>query len=363
MTAVMETIARKTGLPDSVLLRLKNIHRVRSKGRTYYYHRPTKTPLKSAPGSAEFVAEVQAAEGIAPPPTALPGTLGALITAYKGSDAFLPLGARTKADYQKIIDCLQPVHGMALPMFTTDVILVLRDELKAGRRWKNYFVTVIRIILGWGKPRKWVAVNAAADIEGIKRPKNARKVNRPWTAEEYATVMKEAPIELKTPIALGLFTGQRESDVVSKKLDAYTGKEIELVSGKTGVDPVWIQCPKGLKTILDAELKRRAKVKVQALTLVVGARGRPLTEAGFRANFFKLIRRLKKDGKVKPGLTFHGLRHTLATLIADDGGDNRDIMAMLGHTSERMAMHYAKQADRKRRTKAVVQRLDKRHKR
>jgi integrase len=64
------------------------------------------------------------------------------------------------------------------------------------------------------------------------------------------------------------------------------------------------------------------------------------TESGIRASFFKLIRELRKDSKVGPNLTFHGLRTTYAVELAPHG-DDRDIAGALADKSPRMAQVYA----------------------
>ena len=60
-----------------------------------------------------------------------------------------------------------------------------------------------------------------------------------------------------------------------------------------------------LKEILDATPRTSE-------TIVTGARGRPLTVEGFKTVFFRLRDRLQAEGRIRPGLTFHGVRHTAA---------------------------------------------------
>jgi len=54
-----------------------------------------------------------------------------------------------------------------------------------------------------------------------------------------------------------------------------------------------------------------------------------------------------KAGKICKGLTFHGLRHTAATKLADTGADDKTIAAITGHkssdTQERRATSAARQ--------------------
>jgi integrase len=92
--------------------------------------------------------------------------------------------------------------------------------------------------------------------------------------------------------------------------------------------------------------------------VIVGARGRPFTNDGFRARFFKLVRKLRTEGRVGKGLTFHGLRTTTATLLAEAGCDAQTIMAITGHTTEAMVAHYTREASRKRRAKRAIRKLD-----
>jgi hypothetical protein len=49
-----------------------------------------------------------------------------------------------------------------------------------------------------------------------------------------------------------------------------------------------------------------------ATRLIVNSRGRPWTPDGFRVSVFKLLGALEEEGRVGPGLTVHGLRHTVA---------------------------------------------------
>ena len=78
--------------------------------------------------------------------------------------------------------------------------------------------------------------------------------------------------------------------------------------------------------------------------------------------FFKRIRALEAAGAVGKGLTFHGLRHTVATILADAGASDREIMSVLGHATERMAQHYSKGADRKRSGNSAVVKLERKRK-
>ena len=65
-----------------------------------------------------------------------------------------------------------------------------------------------------------------------------------------------------------------------------------------------------------------------ATVVVTSKSGRGYSENGLRSSFQQLRVRLESEGKIDPGLTFHGLRHTVATKPADAGADAEAIVAV-----------------------------------
>lgn len=333
-------------------IRVKGIKKVRSKGRDYYYHRATKTRIRSLPGTPEFLQEVATLDRNCATTTQHDkGTLGALVEAYRQSTEFENIGARTRKDYQRVLEFLKPLSAMPVDDFNDGPFLyALRDKAYARhkRRFANYVIQVARILLGWGSGRGYNKHNAAVGIKGIRRPRNTARANRAWDEKEREAVLEHAPQQLLAPIALGMFAGQREQDVVAFPSQGYNGREINWNALKNGQE-MWLPAHPRLREILDA-------IPKPPTVLCLNSRGEPWTQSGFRASFFKLIRRLETQGKVRPGLTFHGLRHTLGDALADAGCDTRTIAAVLGITEE-MARHYSRGADRRRRAGEGIQKL------
>jgi hypothetical protein len=151
--------------------------------------------------------------------------------------------------------------------------------------------------------------------------------------------------------------GRRQKPDLSKGLKKSSSIKVHALAA---VDKLrW--CRRRRTSIADAlgPLRRRSERCTLAFRApVLGVRGKPFTGSGFRCEFFKLIGRLEKTGKVGIGLTFHGLRHTVGKRLADAGCDTRDIQAWLGHKTAAMAEHYAKEADQKRRVRGAVVKLD-----
>lgn len=74
--------------------------------------------------------------------------------------------------------------------------------------------------------------------------------------------------------------------------------------------------------------------------------------------FFKLIRALVGDYKVSPGLTIHGLRHTVGDELAELGFSSRDIADYLADRSEAMGKHYSAGAGKRHRVVKMTRALE-----
>jgi integrase len=353
---------------------LHGINRVRAKGRWYNYHRRTGTRIPDElfePGrEVELVKFVQRLDGKAEAQTN-EKTLGALIAAYKKAPEFTELAARTRKDYDRVFDYLAKLAAKPLDRdFDEAFVIGVRDKAfkKRKRRFANYVVQVLSLLFSWGKPRAWLKQmqgNPAADVPHIARPKKLPKANRAWRPAEREVIFAVAGAEMPqilVPLALGRWAGLREADAVYFQRRFYDGRNIDLDQGKTG-NPIWLPAPLPLKAIIDSSLEHAKGGPLASTSLAVNTRGRPWTQNGYAGMFFKLVRKLQVAEKIAPGITFHGLRHTVGKELADLGFDDETIAAYLGHTTIEMARHYSKEADRNRRRKAVVRKLDRLHKR
>jgi integrase len=343
-----------------VEFRVPGVKVYRSGKKRYAYHRKTGKRIRAPFGTSAFVAEVERIERGEKEPRAVPGTLGILIERYRGSPEFAALAPRTQADYQKVFDYLKPLAVDLLDDINAAYVLDVRDAAFVAhkRRFANYVLAVLRLMLKWGAARDLVALNAAAAVPKLRRPRDAPKANRAWTDAECETVLAETQGGVRVIFALGMFAGMREGDAVRAQRSWYDGAWLRWSQGKTG-NVVELPADVRLKAILDAAIAARGGT-VTPIYLAVGRRGQPYTENGFRTMFFRLVRRLEKEGRVGPDLTFHGLRHTAGKVLGDLGTDLRTIAALLGHKTEAMAAHYSQEADRRRRAAAAVSRLSRR---
>jgi integrase len=101
-------------------------------------------------------------------------------------------------------------------------------------------------------------------------------------------------------------------------------------TGKTGQE-VSIPVHPDLAALLAAAPQQNAVI------LAAMTNGTPWTESGFNSTFIKAVAKLARDGRIGLGLTFHGLRHTVGTLLVEGGVDIDSVRRWLGQKTLAMA--------------------------
>lgn len=353
MTTFWTGSMTKMRLEDGSTVELKGLHCPKVKGRRYVYHRKTGHRFESEYGTWALVREYEAFVAALKTPETRPGTLGGLIIAYRNSPEWADLAQRTRFDYEtRVIGYLDPWKDLTLERVTPQLIFKLRDRLaaKGRRRTANYVLSFLSALWSWASPRGLVS-GEPWRVPHLKRPKGAPRANRPWDPDERRAVLDHAPAHLKVPIALVMFTGLRESDALRLPWSVWQDGLFNFSPSKNEYD-LWMKPAAELRQILKA-------APMKAVSIAVNSFGQPWTASGFRASWRKLRIDLEERGLVRPGLTIHGLRHTVGNALADDGMNTADIARVLGHKTERQAAEYSNRAQRKQAAKAAVVTLGK----
>ena len=335
------------------VVRVKGLKRYRVKGQWYAYHRKTGIRLKSEFGTGDFFSELAEIERRLKSEQTLPGTLGLLLSAYRGSPVYANLAASTRRSYAQIMNLVKPLQDMPLVELTPPFIAGLRDRIAEnhGRRQANYIMAVMSVACEYGREQGLLRDNPVKGVKRVKRPRDAAKANRPWTEEECRTVLAEVPYQLRVPVALAMFTGLRKGDVLSLTKSAIRDGQIWRRTSKTGQE-ISLPIHPDLADLL-ASAPHHGAVTIAATT-----NGTPWTESGFNSTFIKAIAKLSRSGRVGPGLTFHGLRHTVGTLLIEAGYDIDTVRRCLGQKTLAMAIHYSETADTSERMIGVIQKFD-----
>lgn len=291
---------------------LKGIHTVRATladGRVAEYHYAWRSGprLEGTPGSPEFIESYRAAHAAKLQPPV--GTVSSLVRYYEETSEFRDLAERTKADYRKQLKLIETKFG-GLPLGalaaqrTRGLFKDHRDEIaKRSRRQADYWWVVLARVFAVAKDRGRIAVNPC--LAGGRLYGGSRR-DVVWSWEDEELFLSLAPTHLHLPLLMGAWLGQREGDLLRVPWTAYNGKRIRLRQGKTGayVEPPVIG---PLKAALDVA----AKQKGESVLILNNSRGKPWTEGGFRASFFKI-----RDKIGLKGLRFHDLRGTSVTRLA-----------------------------------------------
>lgn len=342
---------------------LKRVQRKLATGelRVYWYHRATNMRLHADPETAEGLLEVarldRIAQGDKAASGAATGSYASLWIKYTASPEWRALKPRTRSDYQAVRDWLGQAALQPIAALTTPGVYDLRDKAHRarGRRFANYVVQVLSLTLEWARKRGMCATNVAMGAEKVARPRGLRKVNRAWSPAEVEAFVGAAPAQLQVPFALALFAGMRQGDALRLTWAVYDGARLTWTASKNG-EECCAPVAGPFKALLD-EAKRARGAAVQ---IAVTSTGTPWSASGFRASFFKLVRALTEAGALRPGCTFHGLRHTIASGARDDGQSDARVAAGIGDRSSAMAAIYARDSDRAAAQTAVLEGSQKR---
>jgi hypothetical protein len=223
-----------------------------SKGRTYLYYRrggrDIRLPDPNDPGFMPVYQTIHAAAEAAGqatvanrPAPVLPGSMAALVIAYRSSETWQDLAPATRQDYDKALNPLRDRFGH-LPVATLprSFVFALRDQyavksengttIRTPRR-ANRMVNTLRLLLAWAVDRGWRSDNPAA------RPGRLRTGEGyiTWTADQFRQFTECDAIgePLKRAAALAWFTGARKGDCLTLVKSARKGGAIELVPEKT----------------------------------------------------------------------------------------------------------------------------------
>jgi integrase len=316
-----------------------------------------KIRIRATVGTPEFSAQYEAAlrklnadaASLAPQGPAL-RTLGWLVNEYEHSYEFKKLAPREQRVRHLILEsCLDEAtkpgtqyrfRDCPLEKFDADHVRLMRDRKKDKPGAANNRVSALRVVFSWGceERSKIVKRDIAADVKPLKY---ASKGFHSWTREEVAQFENRHPMGSKPRLALAIlsFTGMRRSDAVllgphhiKDGWIAFTPKKTSLTTGRKLELPVL----KVLQDVLDI-------TPLGKVAFLETSRGVPFTSNGF-GNWFR--DRCNEAGL--PHCTAHGLRKAGADIAAENGATEKQMMAIFGWETARMAALYAKKASQKK---------------
>ncbi|WP_244545229.1 tyrosine-type recombinase/integrase [Devosia enhydra] len=294
----------------------------------YYYAFKGGPRLPDEYGTTAFIAAFVAATEVRDRKMAAgPEVMLSLLNGYQKSAEFAVLADRTKSDYIKQIKKIEerfrdfPTSAMS-DKRTRGIFKSWRDELaKKSLRQADYAFTVLARVLSWSLDRGMIDANPCEKSGRLYRGERSESI---WTIDHEAAYWTGAPAHLHLPLLLGLWTGQREGDLLKLRWSDYDGTHIRLRQSKTG-KRVTIPVGKPLRLALDS---LRAERKPKELDVILlNTRGKPWTGNGFSSSFRKATSHCGIEG-----LTFHDTRGTAVTRLALAGASVPQIATFTGHS-------------------------------
>lgn len=326
------------------------------KGKRYRYHRLSRKPIDPDLTGAALAAEVDRLDRLHKPLQAQTGTLRLLIIEYKTkSEHWGSLRARTRKDYERVFKLLGSALDNQLPRFTPPTLVAMRDKAKKehGYKFANQMLVALKMIFAHGVEYDHCKTNPAKDVTPSSRPADMPDANRPWSVPEAVSALGALGYPIKAPMAVAAYLGIREGDILALSKNAYKDGLLTLTTSKTR-RALELPVVDDLAAIIDESLRHRAayfkrmKKTDVATTLFVSSRGNPWTLDGFKTSFGKARDELLKTKVIAAGCTFHGLRHGVATILADQSFEDSQTKHLLGHGAETITEHYSRRAKRRK---------------
>ncbi len=336
-----------------VVIRMKYVRRVKSKGRVYWYYRRDGVNLAKLPEltAPNFLAEYNQAhlayENNIPASrilNAATGTVRELVEKYLASPNYLALADSSRKSYRRYADLLNRLLGdERRDDIRQSTILGLRDAMADTPGKANEFVKVVRVIFGWGMPRDMVTTNPA-DFRMTDVKPLALSEHQPWPEPLIERFLNEADNEVAWVIVGLLFTGQRIGDTLNMSWGNVGNGKINIIQQKTGKQlaiPIHIE----LQSVLDIIPKRSTRI-FTSLT------GRVWSYDNWRHQWDKNRKRLEAVGYVP-----HGLRKNAVIRLRQAGCSIEQTGAITGQSDE-MVKYYSRHMEQEKLAEVGMQKYE-----
>jgi integrase len=299
--------------------------------------------IKAHYGSAEFWSEYRAALEGAPMPSkaAKANTLAWGLDRYRASSSWAALSNATRRQRENVFHPVIATAGtVPLKKITEETIRAGRERRAATPHAANNFLKAMRGFFAWAVEEKLVPTDPTRSVKLLAGPNDADGFHT-WTQEELDRFEAYWPLGTRERLAfdLLLYTGLRRGDAVRvgrqhERDGVITIRTEKHAKGKAGEQ---VSIP-----ILPPLAASIAATRIGDMTYLVTETGRPWIKESFGNWFADACRKAGCPGSA------HGLRKAGATRAAERGASERQLMAIFGWTTAKMAAHYTRGADRKR---------------
>lgn len=306
-------------------------------------------------------------------------TVGQMLDAYLASDAFAAKAESTRSiDRGRVERHLRPLLGKryAHLLTTEDVQRAFRQivegktagtiktnkrhglaRVQGGEGTARAAVRLLRAVYNWAadKPLSLKVENPAAKVKIGRDGERDTILDGP---EQYAALFQtldimEAEKRIRPPVADAIrviaMTGARRGEIAGLRW-----QHVDLRAGRVVLPPASHKT--GKKTGAARVIALPAHAQEIIARQPAGAPGdfvfQPAKGEGGAININKPWRAVRAEAGLPEGIGLHGLRHSVASLMAMDGAQASQIQAVTGHRDIRMVQRYVHFAEQARSTLA-----------
>jgi integrase len=261
-----------------------------------------------------------------------------VMEAYRKSRAYQELAPATKRNTEKAFAKVAQFNHRPIERLTKSVLAMIADGLTPGMAY--VFITRMRAFMRFAVERDYLPSNP---MNGMSMPKHG--TYRPWTIEEMGAMMDPSVnYQVRIGIMLAYYTGQRISDVVNMKWSDIAKGAIYVRQRKTNAE-LFIPIHPVLQRALDCHPRNG--------DYILNMDGQPYDIDTFRRKFSRERDRLS----MPKDLHFHGLRKTLACMLAAKGATTEQIKAVGGWKTSKQVDGYTRGSDQFALAKGALARL------
>lgn len=333
-----------------------SVDRDRHKNVRLYFRAPgrSKVRLREEPGSKAFEEEVECARLGVPyiKPGAQPakvsrkaseGTFEWLLEQYKSramSSVSTKVWRASVVVLEEVCNSKHkgsrrgdlPFRGMALRH-----AMQIRDELRQTPGARNHVVRSLSALFSWAILSGLAETNPT---NGIKKLYSGDGFHT-WTPEEFRKFEKRHPLGTQARLAFSLaaYTGLRISDVaIIGKQHIKDGWLVLRLAKTTRSSRVTVELP------VLPELQRAIDAgPCGDMTFLVSQRKAPFS----KVRLTTLMRQWCDEAGL-PNCTMHGIRKAAATVAAENGATDDELMAIFGWTTKQQTTLYTRNASRRK---------------
>jgi integrase len=309
-----------------VMVELKGLHTVKSKGRTYNYAWRGGPAIKGEPGTPEFMDAYN--EAVAGRAATDGKRFRSVVIRYRASDEYKALAESTRGKWSRWLDRIADYFG---DLRTTQFSRTekIRPHIK---RWRAQYAStprtadmgmqVLSRVCSYGVDT--LAEIASNPCDGIKQLYSADRSEIIWTPDDIAALKAKCSTEIAFAVDLAAHTGLRVGDLIKLSWSHVGEHAIIMNTGKRSgrskkVKEAVIPIYADLRTLLDRIPKR-------ATTVLTSSKKRPWTYNGLASSFRDAKAEVWPEGD---DLHFHDLRGTAATKFYLAGLTIREIAEIL----------------------------------